>query len=178
MALVKAKNLDLYHCTPHNVGSAVVSLPRIAEATPPMAQDQYLSEKEIDEFLNDLDKNSNGYIEYDEVEHKLDEVHKEIAPDPKPHHLHHEDREDAQRRQFLRNAIGADKNRIHREDFASIVRGWKVPFMDPDKKAEEDHKSYMRSLSWGRRLRAYWSVEGPEVLFIMLVISMQIAFGT
>jgi dual oxidase len=54
-----------------------------------MADGHYLSEKEIDEFLKDLDENDNGYIEYDEVEHKLDEVHKEIAPDPKPHRLHH-----------------------------------------------------------------------------------------
>jgi dual oxidase len=56
-----------------------------------MAQDQYLSEKEIDEFLDDLDKNNNGCIEYNEVEHKLDEVHKEITPHPKPHQLHRED---------------------------------------------------------------------------------------
>lgn len=50
--------------------------------------------------------------------------------------------------------------------------------MNLDKKAEEDHKRCMKYMSWGRRFRAYWSVEGPEALFIMLVISMQIAFGT
>ena len=77
-----------------------------------MADGRYLSEKVIDEFLKDLDKNDNGYIEYDEVEHKLDEVHKEIAPDSKPHHLHHEDREDEQRHQFLRSVMGTDKNRF------------------------------------------------------------------
>lgn len=65
-----------------------------------MAPDQYLSDKEIDKFLDDLDKNNNGYIEYDEVEHKLDEIHKEIAPDPKPHHLHLKDREVTERHQF------------------------------------------------------------------------------
>ncbi|KAH8796674.1 hypothetical protein BGZ57DRAFT_946769 [Hyaloscypha finlandica] len=59
-----------------------------------MAQDQYLSEKEIDEFLNDLDKNNNGYTE----------------------------------------------NRIPREDFGGVIRGWKVPYMDLDKEAEGDHK--------------------------------------
>ena len=143
-----------------------------------MAEVEYLSEEEINEFLDDLDKNKNGFIEYDEVEHKLDEVHKEIAPDPKPHHLHHEDREDAQRHEFLRSVMGTDQNRIPRDDFARIVRKWKVPSMNPDKKAEEDHKAYMKSMPWGRRFRAYWSVEGPEVLFILLVLSMQIAFGT
>ena len=143
-----------------------------------MAQDQYLSEKEIDEFLNDLDRNKNGFIEYDEVKHKLDEVHKEVAPHPKPHHLHHQDRDDAQRHEFLRSVIGTDRNRTPREDFAGIVRGWKVPSTDPDQKVEEDHKQNMKSMSWGRRFRAHWSVEGPEVLFIALVISIQIAFGT
>jgi dual oxidase len=53
-------------------------------------------EKEIDEFLDDLDKNNSGYIEYNEVEHKLDEVHKKIAPHPKTHQLHREDLDDAQ----------------------------------------------------------------------------------
>jgi Ca2+-binding EF-hand superfamily protein len=37
-----------------------------------MAQGQYLSEKEIDKFLNDPDNNNNGYMEYHEVEHTLD----------------------------------------------------------------------------------------------------------
>ena len=59
-----------------------------------------------------------------------------------------------------------------------FFRGWKIPSMNPDKKAEEDRQACMNSMSWGRKLRAYWNVEGPEVLFIALVISMQIAFGT
>lgn len=143
-----------------------------------MSEDQFLSEKEIEEFLNDLDKNNNGYIEYDGVEHMLDDVHKEIAPDPKPHHLHHEDREDIARHQFLRSVMGNNKNRIPRQDFANIVRGWKAPSMEPDKKAEEGREQYMKSMSWGRRLRAYWSVQGPQVLFIAVVIGLQIGMGT
>ena len=78
--------------------------------------------------------------EYNEVEHKLDEVHKEIAPHPKPHQLHREDLDDAQRRQFLRSLMGTDRNRIPREDFGGVIRGWKVPYMDLDKEAEGDHK--------------------------------------
>jgi hypothetical protein len=53
-----------------------------------------------------------------------------------------------------------------------------VPSMDPKERAKEDHKQYMKSMSWIRRFRAYWSVQGPGVLFIALIISMQIAFGT
>lgn len=73
--------------------------------------------------------------------------------------------------------MGTDKNRIARQDFANIVRGWKAPSMDPDKKAEEDHEAYMKSISWGRRLRAYWSVQGTQVIFIALVIGLQIGLG-
>jgi dual oxidase len=67
---------------------------------------QYLSEKEIDAFLTDLDKNDNGYIEYYKVEQKLDQVHNEIAPEPKSHHLRDADRQDAARHQFLRKCDG------------------------------------------------------------------------
>jgi len=144
-----------------------------------MADCQYLTEKEIEQFLDDLDKNNNGFIEYHEVEHKLDEVHKEIAPEAKPHHIHYQDEDEAdQRHTFLRSVMGTDRNRIPRDEFAGIVKGWKIPSMDLDKKVEEDHKEYMRSMGWGRRLRAYWSVRGPEVMFVALVVSMQIAFGT
>lgn len=143
-----------------------------------MAESQYLSDKEIEEFLNDLDKNNDGYFEYSEVEHKLDQLHKEIASDPKPLHLHHEDREDVQRHQFLRSVIGTDRNRISRVEFAQTIKGWKVPSRDPEERAEEDHKEYMMSMAWGRRFRAYWRVKGPELLFVALVVSMQIAFGT
>ncbi|CZR53129.1 uncharacterized protein PAC_03007 [Phialocephala subalpina] len=96
-------------------------------------------------------------IEYDEVENMLDDVHKEIAPDPKPHHLHHEDREDAARHQFLRSVMGTDKNRIARQDFANIVRGWKAPSMDPDKKAEEDHDANSGHIHCSCHWLANWS---------------------
>jgi dual oxidase len=143
-----------------------------------MADCQYLTEKEIGQFLDDLDKNNNGFIEYDEIEHKLDEVHREIALEVKPHHIHYQDEDEAEQRYtFLWSVMGTDRNRIPRQEFVGIVKGWKIPSMDPDKKVEEDHKGYMRSMSWGRRLRAYWSVRGPEIMFITLVVSMQIAFG-
>lgn len=41
---------------------------------------QFLLDQEINEFLTDLDKNDNGYMEYHEVEQKLDQVHDESHP--------------------------------------------------------------------------------------------------
>lgn len=143
-----------------------------------MTDEHFLSEKEITEFINDLDKNNNDLIEYDEVEFNLDQVHKEIAPEAKPHNLHYKDRDDKQRHAFLRSMIGTDKNQISRDDFANIARGWKVPSMEPDKKAEDEHKEFMKEMGIGRKLRAFWSVRGPEVIFTGFVVAMQIAFGT
>lgn len=143
-----------------------------------MSESKTLSEKEIDEFLSDLDKNNNGYIEYHELEHKLDEVHQEIAQKPQKHHLHHADRADEQRHEFLRSVLSTNDERISRTAFAKAVREWKVPSMKPGMKIEDDHKNYMKNLPWGRRFKAYWSVRGPEIVFMALVISMQIAFGT
>lgn len=50
--------------------------------------------------------------------------------------------------------------------------------MEPDKKAEDEHKEFMKDMGMGRKIRAWWSVRGPEVLFVGLVVGMQIAFGT
>ena len=142
-----------------------------------MADIQHLSDKEISEFLDDLDKNNDGYIAYNELEKKLDEVHEEIAPEPKPHNLHHKDRNPEERHQFLRSVLGTQEERISRDDFTTVVKGWKVPSLEQDKKVEKDEKDYFKSIPWGRRMRAFWEVRGPEVLFVGLVVSMQIAFG-
>lgn len=45
---------------------------------------QYLDDEEIDAFLDDLDHNQDGYINYEEVERKLDQEHAELVPKPGP----------------------------------------------------------------------------------------------
>jgi dual oxidase len=147
----------------------------------------YLSENEIDEFIRDLDKNDTGYIDYDLLEGKLDEVHEELVSKSKEY----QSRDDDQRHAFLRSVMGQvmenvrDEGgdfegtaRIPKEDFSNTVRGWNVPSLNPEAQAEAFHDKYMKSLPWSRRFWAYWSVQGREVLFIALVVSMQVAFGT
>jgi hypothetical protein len=138
---------------------------------------QYLSSEEINAFIEDLDANNNGFIDYHEVETKLDLVHDEIAPIPQEHNLHHESAEGKQRHAFLRSVMGTDQNRIPREEFFKTVESWNVPSLNPDKTNEEGSKEYMKRMAWGRRVRAWWSVRGTEVLFLFVVISMQLAFG-
>ncbi|TVY53411.1 putative respiratory burst oxidase-like protein [Lachnellula cervina] len=139
-----------------------------------MAPGIFLSDEEIAEFARALDKKNTGYISYDELERKLDEVYAELLPESKEP----QSREDEQRHTFLRSVMGTEQTKISRTDFSNTVRGWNVPSLNPGAQAEERHEHYMRSMSRGRRFRAYWSVQGREILFIAVVVSMQVAFGT
>lgn len=139
---------------------------------------QYLTDGEVEEFVNDLDKNNDGFVDYEEIVLKLDQVHNEIAPGAKSHHLHHKDVDDEHRHQFLRSVIGWSTYPISRSDLAEVVKGWKVPSLKPDRRAEQSNRNYMKSVPLARRLRAYWAVKGPEILFITFVVLTQVAFGT
>jgi dual oxidase len=142
---------------------------------------KYLTNSEIDRFLDDLDHNDDGYITYNEVEQKLDHAHDELAPQPgtRSHHLSKRDSDDDRARHaFLRGIMGGSGcQRIPRDEFASLVREWKIPSLEQSKKQEEDEKRYFRRLPGWRRVRAYWAARGPEVVFVGLVVSMQLAFG-
>jgi dual oxidase len=142
-----------------------------------MAEVTYLTDAEIKAFLDDLDKNSDGVIDYNEVENKLDAVHDEIAPHPLPHNLNHDSKEDHERHTFLRTIIGSDARQIPRDDFAARVKEWRIPSLEHDTQAQQDQKAYMRKLSPWRRFRSYWAVHGPEIGFMVLVVGMQLAFG-
>lgn len=138
---------------------------------------QTLNDEEIKAFLDDLDHNADGKISYEEIEAKLDQVHKEIAPTALPHNLHHHDKEATARHAFLQSLIGVDSGSIPREEMERRVRGWGIPSMKQEQDEEESEAEYLRRFSWVRRFRSYWSVRGPEIMFIALVVSMMLAFG-
>ncbi|TEA18700.1 Superoxide-generating NADPH oxidase heavy chain subunit A [Colletotrichum sidae] len=153
----------------------------------------YLTDDEIEAFLDDLDHNDDGYIDYAEVEAKLDAAHDELAPSNqvKSHHVikkAHDSSDDRLRHDFLKSIMGiagddarddsaARKTRIPRADFAARVREWKVPSLKADKQSEDDQKTYVRRLRLWRRARAYWAVHGPEIAFLVLVAGFMLAFG-
>ncbi|KAI0170891.1 FAD-binding domain-containing protein [Pestalotiopsis sp. NC0098] len=140
-------------------------------------QTRYLDDDEIEAFVGELDKNNDEYIEYEEVEHRLDLVHDEIAPKVQPHNLHHESKDDEARHRFLRSMMGPEEKRVSRAEFASRVRQWKIPSLKQDSEDEKRDEDILKSMSIWRRFRAYWAVRGPDILFVALVISMQLAFG-
>lgn len=142
--------------------------------------DRCLTEKEIDEFLNELDPNNQGTIEYSVLESKLDETHREVAPESQllTPNCKEAELDDEERHAFLRSMTATDKSQIPRDELKEIVKGWKIPSKERDQKAMEDNQNYLKSMTWSRKLRAFWSVDGPWVMFLVLVVSMQIAFGT
>lgn len=138
---------------------------------------QYLNHEEVKKFVDELDKNGDGFIDYKEVEHRLDVVHQEIAPDAHPHNLHHDSQDDDARHDFLRTMIRSTKERIPRADFENRVREWKVPSLKQESDDQEHEDEILKSMTIWRRIRAYWAVRGPDILFVALVVSMQLAFG-
>ncbi|PSN75378.1 hypothetical protein BS50DRAFT_38972 [Corynespora cassiicola Philippines] len=142
-----------------------------------MAPIQYLTDEEIKRFIDDLDKDNNGNIDYWELEHKLDEVHKQIAPKPAPHNLHHESQSSEARHEFLRKVIGTRDDRIAVSDFEKIIKTWEIPSLEQDRKEAKDEDEYLHKMSIWRKIRGYWAVKGPELAFLALVICFMLAFG-
>lgn len=155
-------------------------IPLAGRSVRSLAHVQSLNDQEINEFLDDLDHNGDGYINYEEVERKLDETHHELAPKPSSPYgsqSGHDSEGDRARHAFLRSIMGSGADCIPRNEFAELVRQWNIPSLQPAKKEEEDEKSYIKRLLGWRKIRAYWAVHGPEIAFIGLVVSLQCTFG-
>jgi dual oxidase len=142
-----------------------------------MDTEKYLTDDEIQRFVEDLYKDNNGSIDYWELEHKLDQVHEEIAPKPQPHNLHHNSRGSEARHAFLRSLLGSSEDRIPRSQFEQSVRTWKIPSLEQDRKEAKDEDDHLKHMSIWRRIRAYWAVKGPQIMFMGLVMAFMLAFG-
>ncbi len=158
-----------------------------------------LSEKEIDAFFDDIDRDNDGLITFDELEQKLDDVHDELAPEPQRHHLHHPSRKErdvekstshkacenvqtkSDLHDFLLRLLPGDSFdvKVDREAFRKQIKALNIPSQDQTSaeiQDEEDDKAW-HSLTWKRRARAYWQVQGPKILFVTFVVALIIAFG-
>ncbi|GAB7365695.1 hypothetical protein MBLNU230_g7034t1 [Neophaeotheca triangularis] len=151
-----------------------------------------LTDEEINNFFDDIDRNNNGTIEFSELEAKLHEVHQELAPEPLAHHLHHPSRRgrDVEKADgkghkgdglhaFLCSLMPNSGDTIARDEFMEKVKSWNVPSQkqtdstsqDKDDAAEE------KGLPMRRRIRAYVAVHGSTYAFVALVVALQLAFG-
>lgn len=130
-----------------------------------------LNDDEIKTFVDDLDHNNDGQIDYSEVEAKLDAAYDELQPDENDIEARHD------RHAFLRSIIGSDAQRIPRDQFVQRVKEWQVPSLEQEKDEERLQDEYIKKMGIGRRLRSYWAVHGPSILFLCIVVGMMLAFG-
>ncbi len=142
-----------------------------------MANGQYLTQNEINEFVNALDNDKDGNISYVEIEKGLDAAYSELQPIPEPHSLHHSSRKDNQRHEFMRNMMGSSRDTVPVAEFRDVVASWKIPSLESERSFNEDEIDYLKHISWGRRLRASWEVHGPELVFLAIVVALQMGLG-
>ncbi len=141
---------------------------------------QYLTDDEVNKFLDHLDHNGDGTIEYGEVELELDKAHQELDMQHGAHHVTNPDNEhhnEQVRHAFLRSLMGSEAQRIPRDEFAQVVHGWKIPSLKQAQREEDNEKDYMKRLPGWRKIRAYWAVHGSEVIFACFFVATQLAFG-
>ena len=133
---------------------------------------QYLSDAEILEFFDECNHDADNTISYGELERMLDEVHQEIAPEPRAHNLHHKDQDSDARHAFLRSLM-QNKDHLDKEEFFAVVRSWQIPTQE----GEAAKKAKNIKLPWQRALRAKWSVDGPPYIFLAFVVALMLIFG-
>ncbi|PHH91508.1 hypothetical protein CDD83_177 [Cordyceps sp. RAO-2017] len=133
---------------------------------------RHLDDDEIEEFVKGFDRcDHDGYIYYENVKHKLAEAYDELAQRPDGgRHAHSRDA-------FVRSVMGPDEQRIARDSFAARIREKKIPSLRHVNGRGAEEKSYFERRPDWRRMRAYWAVHGPEVLFLGLVFAVQAGLG-
>lgn len=171
-----------------------------------MAPSVPLRDSEIEELYNDFDHDNDGRISFQELEEALKNVHDELAPNPKRHHLNHPDRSsskkpepkplsesekaaaaahpaeqhhDSDLHDFLCRLMPGCGDSMSKEEFFQQVRSWNIPSQDQasSEGEREEAREYDRKLPLRRRWAAWWSVKGPEVAFLTFVSALILAFS-
>lgn len=158
-----------------------------------MAAIQTLSDDEIEEFWRELHLTQDGKVTFAELERLLEVVHNFVAPKPHKHHLNHPSRKTSGEFQnvagdkeahssdlhhFLRELMPGCGAAMDKVEFVEIVKRWNIPSQVQVAKTEtEDAQAYRSKIRWRRRVRAWWSVKGPEVLFLIFLLALQVAMG-
>ncbi|KXS98697.1 hypothetical protein AC578_1255 [Pseudocercospora eumusae] len=145
-----------------------------------------LTDKEINDFFDDLDRDKDGYVTFEELEAKLHEVHEELAPQLQRHHLLHPARRDVEKHaghsgdglhQFLCAIMPECGSKLNQEEFIRHVQTWEVPSQSrsDSRSTEQEDRDLEKKLPRRRRIRAYWAVHGPNIVFIAMVVALVLA---
>lgn len=130
-----------------------------------------LSDDEIENFFDELDQNNNGFVDFKELERKLEQVHEELVPHPKKHNLNHPERRkndtwshkrhddhgkehdvDIEKNQhvnpehdgihaFLCSLMPRCTESIPKDEFMQRVRQWNIPSLKQNCKEDEDEQA-------------------------------------
>lgn len=155
-----------------------------------------LSEAEIDGFFDEVDSKKRGWITDSDLRAKMNEFYEEIAPDSHrcpcristlmAHHppaSKEKDLETALQHDGLTDFVGTlfppGNACLDREEFNNRIRAWKIPSQNQNSAEEQDAcaDEYARHLSIRRRIRAHWSLMGPQICFVSFVVAVQVAIG-
>jgi respiratory burst oxidase len=68
---------------------------------------------------------------------------------------------------------------MSKRQFCKQIRSWNIPSQDQTAKDSKEHdaRRYHRNLPLGRRWSAWWSVKGPEMAFLAVVLALVIGFS-
>ena len=149
-----------------------------------------LSDAELEAFWADFEHAADGRLSFAELERRLARVHEELCPQPLEHNLNHPTRmmplsdkpehwHSSDLHVFLCHLMPGCGGSIDKETFLQSVRQWNIPSQgcvaqDP----QEDAAAKQKRLPLRRRWTAWWSIQGPAVVFLGFVVLLQIAFGT
>jgi len=147
-----------------------------------------LSDSEIQAFWNDINANNDEKITFSELEDKPEEIYKELAPKPKKHNPNHpsrsapsEETERSDLHDFLSKLMPVHGESTEHDEFFAHFKSWNIPSQDQTasktKKDVDEALEYDKQLTFVRRCRAWWSVKGPEVLFLAFVAALILAFS-
>lgn len=158
-----------------------------------MARVPSLTDEEINEFWSELDHNSDGSVTFAELERRLELVHDELVPNPRKHNLNHPSRKNPKKitsakgekhthssdlHDFLCKLMPGCGEAMDKEEFTRRVKSWEIPSQKSgDNTEEQEAQEYNKKIPFARRAKAWWSVKGPEVLFLTFVVASQLAFG-
>lgn len=140
-----------------------------------------LSDAQIVEFYDEIDREGTGSVTFDQLIDKLDQVASELDatsnPSPLPEDLQSRYSEDLERgpgRAWLYawlQILIPDRNAsISKDDFIALVRSWDIPSPSKPRPPTEQRP-------FGERLRTRWEIEGPRIAFITAIVALQVALG-
>ena len=139
---------------------------------------KYLDDDEMYELMEHIHPHQQGNaITYDDVKETLNEVQEELFGRLNDQDIIRRNQVAGRLNGLLGSIFGPGGRQISRDGFAHWIRQQKIPSLRHARERENAHRYFETRHKW-RKVRAYCTVHGPEIVFIGLVIAMQAAFAT